>query len=597
MPAPRLFVYGTLLHSTGNPEVDEVLRKYARDLGPASFAGSLFSLGAYPAAVAQALTLAPVNSPPDFAGHPQVLGRLLELLDEKRVLSVLNAYEDFDARRPQAAEFAPVEIWVEHLPEKGAGLPEEKQGGVSGSKQRAFCYLYQRPVAGLVPIPSGDWLAWRQASSLGPAHFISASEAEGLIARSLRHYGLVDVTLEQAVGRVLASNLSTDRDWPPYDRVAMDGIAVSGQAWESGRRTFRVLGAQRAGEPQKGLEAEDGCLSVMTGAILPLHCDRVIRIEDVDLQGGDLTEAGNGSGNVLAVLPQDLQVSARKNVHVRGSDKLQGDLVLEAGTLLRAPEIGVAASLGCARLKVFRRPRVALVTTGDELVPVEKQPLAHQVRQSNGPALMAALQGVTEAVSWIHCPDHPEKLREGLRRALEDCDVLLVTGGVSMGERDLVPEALADVGVTEVFHKVKQKPGKPLWYGITNATSSGQTGRQVFGLPGNPVSVLLCFRRYVLPILRRGAGLPPETPETAALEIPWKTGPKQFTSMLPCRLRRDGDGRLWARPVANQGSGDFSALVGTDGFMAMESPAGGETQSEFYSVGALGAFYPWEISG
>ncbi len=586
MQAPRLFVYGTLLHSTGNPEVDEVLCKYTRDLGPASFAGSLFSLGAYPAAVAQATTQSlHGGAPPVFEAHAQVFGRLLELSDEKRVLSVLNAYEDFDARRPQAAEFAPVEIWV-----MGGG---EAEGQGPGIMQRALCYLYQRPVAGLVPIPSGDWLAWRQASPGNPAHFITASEAEGLIARSLRHYGIVDVTLDQAVGRVLAANLHADRDWPPYDRVSMDGIAVSGQAWESGRRSFRVQGAQRAGEPQKILSTDDECMTVMTGAILPEGCDRVIRIEDVDLRGGDLAEAGAHPGRVLAILPQDLMVAAGKNVHPRGKDKRQGDRVLEAGTLLRASEIGVAASLGCTQLKVFRRPRVAVVTTGDELVPVDKRPLSHQVRQSNGPALMAALQGVAETVAWIHCPDQPDKLREGLSRALEEGDVLLVTGGVSMGELDLVPEAMAAIGVREVFHKVKQKPGKPLWYGITDATSVGLAGRQVFGLPGNPVPVLFCFRRFVLPVLRRGAGLPPETPEMAALEIPWNRGPKNFTTMLPCRIRRDSDGRLWATPVANQGSGDFSALAGTDGFIALESVESGEEPDDLFPMGMLASFYPW----
>jgi molybdopterin molybdotransferase len=569
----RLFVYGTLLQATGRPDIDAVLRDWTRDLGAAQMSGKLFSVGAYPAAVCDGDT--------EGLGHgPKVLGHLFEILDPDKVWPVLDAYEDFDVRDPAASEFLPLPIQV----------------GWNDMSTEAITYAYNRSVAGLEPIPSGDWLAWRlqnggKGSQLDiPAHGIAPHQADGLIARYPTRYGIDKVTLAEASGRVLAEDLFADRDWPPYDRVAMDGIAVAASAWESGLRRFRISGSQYAGAPRQTLGDAEGCLMAMTGAILPAGCDRVIRIEDVSL--GEKESAG------YAAVKASAEASAFKNIHRRGSDRKAGDQVLTKGQILRAPEAGIIASLGLSEVAVYRRPRVALVTTGDELVPVGATPLEHQVRQSNGPALQAALRLEGIDVAWTHVSDDAATLQRGLVAALEACDILLVTGGVSMGERDLVPAALSAIGVSEVFHKLKQKPGKPIWFGVAAGHEAENTSRLVFALPGNPVSVLVCFRRYVLPALRRSMGHAQVTHPKATLGRPWKRGPKGFTVFAPCKVSFDQDGRLLAHPVANQGSGDFAALQGTDGFIALESDkvsdTGAEAGSEtHFPVGSVGDFYPW----
>lgn len=366
---------------------------------------------------------------------------------------------------------------------------------------------------------------------------IAVPEADALLAEHAHPLPAPSVPLAEAAGRVLREAVAADRDVPPYDRVAMDGIALASA--DLGRRRFRVARTQAAGEPPRPLTEAGACVEIMTGAALPEGCDTVVRYEDLVMEDD------------WAALREGVSVTPGQNVHRRGDDRRAGDPVLSPGSRIGPAHIAALAALGKATVRVSARPRVAVVTTGDEVVPVDTVPLPHQIRQSNGPALRAALAG-RAAVALDHAPDDADALRDRLGAALETADVVLIAGGVSAGRFDLVPGVLAALGVREVFHKVRQKPGKPLWFGVAPHAA-------VFGLPGNPVSALACAVRYVVPFLDRAAGLADAPRRVVRLsELPRRKN--DFTHFVPVRL--DG---LDAHPVPSNGSGDFLSLVASDG--------------------------------
>jgi molybdopterin molybdotransferase len=307
----------------------------------------------------------------------------------------------------------------------------------------------------------------------------------------------------------------------------------------------------------------------MTGAVLPAGCDSVVPIEKLAIERGHAT---------LAV---DAQVETWQNVHRRGSDTRQGALLLRAGQRLRAPEIAIVASAGMARVRVASQPMLAVISTGNELVEPGEPVLAHQVRRSNAYAIVSALrEHGFQRVADDHIRDDVEELRERLHFHLETHDVLVLSGGVSMGRFDLVPRVLGELGVRTIFHKVAQRPGKPLWFGVA------PSGAAVFGLPGNPVSTLVCLTRYVLPALRGSLGQSPQPVQRMALAAPVTVTPP-LTYFMPVRLEQDEWGREWAVPAPTNGSGDFTGLAGTDGFV--ELPPGPNT----YAKGFVTRLYRW----
>jgi len=256
-------------------------------------------------------------------------------------------------------------------------------------------------------------------------------------------------------------------------------------------------------------------------------------------------------------------------------------LLLRAGQRLRAPEIAIAASAGMARIRVASQPMLAVISTGNELVEPGEPLLAHQVRRSNAYAIVSALrEHGFQRVADDHIRDDAEELRERLRFHLETHDVLVLSGGVSMGRFDLVPQVLSELGVRTIFHKVAQRPGKPLWFGVA------PSGAAVFGLPGNPVSTLVCLTRYVLPALRGSLGQSPQPVQRMALAAPVTVTPP-LTYFIPVRLEQDDWGRDWAVPAPTNGSGDFTGLVGTEGFV--ELPPGPNT----YARGFVTRLHRW----
>ncbi|HEY6453454.1 MAG TPA: molybdopterin molybdotransferase MoeA, partial [Steroidobacteraceae bacterium] len=251
------------------------------------------------------------------------------------------------------------------------------------------------------------------------------------------------------------------------------------------------------------------------------------------------------------------------NVHRRASDCAQGSLLLAAGSVLHAPEIAVAASAGMARVRVSSQPAIAVISTGNELIEPGDPIEPHQIRRSNAYAVAAALrQRGFHRVADDHIADDARQLRERLRRHLDTHEVLILSGGISVGRFDLVPAALEEIGVRCVLRGIAQRPGRPMWYG-----TSGE-GHSVFALPGNPVSTLICLSRYVIPALYRAMGMPAAPAERVALADPIQW-PKPLTGFIPVRLHHDDWGRPWAVPSPTNGSGDFAALALTDGFVEL----------------------------
>jgi molybdopterin molybdotransferase len=379
--------------------------------------------------------------------------------------------------------------------------------------------------------------------------------------------------LAQCSGAVLRENVYAERDQPPYDRVAMDGIALDSASARGGARRLRMQATQAAGEPPLTLAAQGRCIEVMTGAVLPIGCDAVVPVEQITMADGE------------AELSAGVNVEPWQNVHRRGSDSRQGSLLLSAGTRMTPPEVAIAASAGMARVRVSSQPTLVVISTGNELVEPGDSILPHQIRRSNVYGIVSALRRHGfHRVADDHIMDDAVELAARLKFHLDTHDVLILSGGVSMGRFDLVPQALGALGVRTVFHKVEQRPGRPLWFGIA------PTGATVFALPGNPVSTLVCLARYVVPALFAAMGQTSPPPSSLREKIALGgsfTVNSRLAYFLPVRVEIDEWGRGWATPRPTNGSGDFTALAGTDGFV--ELPPGPND----YPKGFVTRLYRW----
>jgi molybdopterin molybdotransferase len=312
---------------------------------------------------------------------------------------------------------------------------------------------------------------------------------------------------------------------------------------------------------------EDSCIEVMTGAVLPDGADCVIPYEETEREGNWMTT--------------DAKVLAGYSVHRRGSDHRAKEIIVRAGVRLSGREIAVAASCGHPALTVTHSPKIAVVSTGDELVDVDGLVAAHQVRRSNDHALRAALiQAGYPRADRFHMRDVRHEIEHMLWHILAEYEIVLITGGVSKGKFDYLPSELGRQGVKKIFQGVAQRPGKPFWFGLSGRMTP------VFALPGNPVSAYTCLHRYVLPALDHAGGLVPRPLFQVALAEPVVFKPA-LACLLPVKLSSGPRGELLATPAATNSSGDFAGLVGTDGFV--ELPA---AQSEF-PAGTLVPYRAW----
>ena len=402
---------------------------------------------------------------------------------------------------------------------------------------------------------------------------LTPREAERLIRENIPLLHREDCPLATAHGRVLRADLRADRDLPPFDRVTMDGYALRAAALGGGTRTFRIEGVQAAGMVPRTLgDAADACVEIMTGAVLPTGADCVVPYEET-------TRATPGT--TMPVHETAAPLSVGNAVHRRGGDHRAGEIIVRAGTRLTGREIAVAAACGHATLTVAHSPKIAVIATGDELVEVETAVAPHQIRRSNDHALRAALAlAGYPSVERFHVRDVRHEIEHLLWHLLAEYDVLLLTGGVSKGKFDFLPDELNRQGVKKVFHGVAQRPGKPFWFGLSARATP------VFALPGNPVSSYTCLHRYVLPALAHASGATATVPRSVALSAPVVFAPK-LARLLPVKLSSGPRAELLATPDDVNTSGDFAGLVDTDGFV--ELPA---EQAEF-PAGTVVAFTPW----
>ena len=395
---------------------------------------------------------------------------------------------------------------------------------------------------------------------------ISVAAAEAAIAEQIQPFGALRLGLDAVCGHVLREEIAAERDQPPFDRVTMDGIAIAYRDWRAGLRRFRRIGVQAAGSPPLSVGAAGDCIEVMTGTMLPEGTDTVIPVENITTDG----EARNVGASTT--------VAARQYVHPKGSDRAVGAMLLAPGCRIGAAEIAVLASAGYATVAVTRTPRVAVISTGDELVEVDEPLKPYQIRSTNDRAIEASLtrQGLAQ-VTRARLKDDREALLTAIRKLHDSHDVLILSGGVSRGQFDFVPGVLEDVGARQIFHRVAQRPGKPLWFGVT-----GQR-KPVFALPGNPVSTLACLTRYVLPALRQATLATPSEPEYVQLSADAARSP-QLTYFLPVKLRSMQDATVAAEPKPTNTSGDFVSLIGTAGFVELPPGDGRAARGEIVKL-------------
>ncbi|MGQ0633318.1 MAG: molybdopterin molybdotransferase MoeA [Planctomycetaceae bacterium] len=399
---------------------------------------------------------------------------------------------------------------------------------------------------------------------------LSVAEAMAAILSEAQPLEPVTVALAEALGLVLAEDVCADLDSPPFDKALMDGYAVVAADLPEGRGRLQVVEEILAGKVPGHSVGPGKAARIMTGAPLPPGADAVVPVELTRL-----LEVENVAIEANSIAPG-------QNVLNRGASVKMGERVLAAGSLLRPQELGCLAEMGRARCVVRRRPRVAVLATGDELVPVAEVPRPGQIRNSNETMLSAQLRRLgAEVTSLGIARDDANELRERIAAGLR-YDMLLLSGGVSAGKLDLVPSVLADLRVRQVFHKVRIKPGQPLWFGVHDDARC-----LVFGLPGNPVSSMVCCELFARTAVRKMAGMEPAQPPAVPARLTCEHESRGSRPVYhPAKLEWTDEGAQ-VTPVAWIGSADLCATVAANAMVLF--PVGDRT----YALGSRLEAYPW----
>ncbi len=385
--------------------------------------------------------------------------------------------------------------------------------------------------------------------------YLRVSEAQRVVLESVALLNAESVMLEQALGRVLAADILANRDLPPYDVSAMDGYAVRSGDPAAAPATLEIIEDIKAGDMPVKIVQAGQCARIMTGAPMPKGADAVIRVEDTQAMSADTVQIIKA-------------VTCGHDVRPQGENMRNGDVVLTAGTEITPGVVGMLATVKAAIMQVYRRPRVAILSTGNELEGMGDPVDPNKIPDSNTYALMAQVQALgLEPVLLGIARDDPIELEEYLLRGL-DYDVLLVSGGTSVGVHDYVRPTIEKLGVSMKFWRVAMKPGHPLAFGTTSKTA-------VFGLPGNPVSSMVCFEEFVAPALRRMMGNPRLFRRTvmARLAHSVKMRPGR-TEFIRVQLTHDDTGYL-ASSTGTQSSGVLLSMALADGLLVMPADSSG----------------------
>ena len=397
----------------------------------------------------------------------------------------------------------------------------------------------------------------------------TVKEALEIVVNNSQNFGIEKVDFLNSCGRILKENIFADRDFPPFGRVSMDGIAISSEAFNNGQRKFNIEGIQAAGSAQLTLQNTSNCMEAMTGAVLPKNTDAVIQYELLTIENGTATI------NLDAL-------KSFQNIHLKGTDKKQGDLLIKENTLISPAEIGVFATVGKSTVKVAKQPKVIIVSTGNELVEVGEIPADHQIRRSNVFTMVSLLEKLHIKADTLHILDDREVLLTKIESLLNNYDVLVFSGAVSKGKFDFIPEVLNELGVEKLFHEVKQRPGKPFWFGRKVYTERSRSETTIFALPGNPVSTFVNCIKYFNPWYCKSVGLNFENKQQAILSEDFYFKP-ELTYFLQVKLSQV-EGKLMATPISGKGSGDLANLAEADAFLELPDNRSNFTKGEVFPV-------------
>lgn len=378
---------------------------------------------------------------------------------------------------------------------------------------------------------------------------INVTEAKTIIADNVQDFGMESIPLNQAIGRILRESIEADRDMPPYDRVTMDGIAIMYSEYEQGRNVFPISGVAAAGAERQTVQDPQTCIEVMTGAIMPSGVDTVIPYEKIDIVEG------------VATL-HDEPIQQKQNIHFKGLDRSAGEVVLHPGIQISSADVGVCATVGKAEVLVSKLPKTIVISSGDELVEIDEQPLAHQIRKSNIYRIKTVLSHYDVPVHTAHFQDDFDEIVSRLDGFAKNYDLIILSGGVSKGKFDYLPEALEKVGVRKLFHRIAQRPGKPFWFG------KHPEGAVVFAFPGNPVSSFMCMQNYFKGWLNASIQYNVQPQPYAKLTKDVVFAP-DLTYYLEVRLDFNEKGEILAQPIKGNGSGDLANLVDADAFIEL----------------------------
>jgi molybdopterin molybdotransferase len=397
----------------------------------------------------------------------------------------------------------------------------------------------------------------------------TVAEALALVLQQARVLPPSEIAATNVLGLMLAEDVASDVDSPPHDKSVVDGFAVRTEDFSSGRARLEVVELIPAGRvPSKTITAGQ-TTQIMTGAPLPSGADAIVMVERTNLARGKLAQVGD------VIELEEPKLKAGQNIMRRGISMRQGEVILKTGSRLRPIELGLLAEVGRAHVKVHRRPVVGILATGDELVRPEVKPTAGQIRNSNGPLLAGMVHDVGGVpIDLGIAVDTAGSLRERISAGLTDCDVLLLSGGVSAGVLDLVPQVLAELGVEEIFHQVSLKPGKPLWFGTFDRSDRHCL---VFGLPGNPVSSFVCFALFVRPVIDRMLGRHPARTCIARLTKAHSVRGDRATYWPARLIESNVIVEKFIEPLNWHGSGDLRTLAAANALAIF--PNGGDHQA------------------
>ena len=376
---------------------------------------------------------------------------------------------------------------------------------------------------------------------------ITSQKALQIILDNTEDFGIEEIPFLDSLGRILKEDIIADREFPPFNRVSMDGIAISHDTFSKGAREFAIENIQPAGSEQVELIDSKNCIEVMTGAVLPKNVDVVIPYEQVTIVNG------------IATVQID-EIKHLQNVHLKGKDRIENDILQKKDTIISSAEIGIFATVGKSIIKVAKQPKVLIISTGDELVGVSEKPLSYQIRRSNVYTLVSLLERLNIKAETEHISDNKQLLKQKIEQHLEHYDVLLFSGAVSKGKFDFLPEVFDKLGIEKLFHKVKQRPGKPFWFGKRDS-------KNIFAFPGNPVSTFVGCLKYFYPWYKKSMGIDCENQHKAILAEDFVFKP-ELTYFLQV-ITENKNGMLYATPVVGNGSGDLANLAETDAFMEL----------------------------